>query len=248
MFNLMAIPSYISISGVNVALIDLIALVILLIFLIGGVVKGFSQQVLSLLGWFAALIIAFATCEELAKFINKTFPNISESISGWWTDLIGGNFSAVTSKETLEEALKTSSIPTFLHQAIISLVGDEFSDVLNTIVTTLTNWCVIAASFIIIFVLAIIIFAIIKKIVKKIVKLPVLKQLDKVLGAVLGVIKGLSLLFVVAVLFSMFPWFNDLLIPVTESGEAVTCCFNTVFDTIFKLPFIQDLLAGVSFS
>ena len=49
MFNLLAIPAFFAIGNVNVALVDIIALIILVIALFVGLARGFLKQVLSML-------------------------------------------------------------------------------------------------------------------------------------------------------------------------------------------------------
>lgn len=244
MFNLMATTA-VSLGGFNVAIVDLVALVVLLIFLIVGIVKGFFQQVLSLLGWVAAIVVAVLTCTYVANFLSNTFPDLVTTVNGWWGGLVNDTFSGVTDADSLRIALEESTIPVFLHESIITLVGDEFANISQTIINTLTDWCFIAVSFILIFILALILFKIIKGIFRALTELPVIKQIDKLLGAVLGLIKGLALLLVVSVILSMFPWFNEFLNPAID-GEAITCVFNNVFQAILSMPFIQDALSSIS--
>ena len=66
MVNLLAIPTFCSLGIMNVALVDIIALVCGIVALIVGYCRGFMQQVLSLLGKIAALLIAFFFCSTFA--------------------------------------------------------------------------------------------------------------------------------------------------------------------------------------
>ena len=245
MLNLLAIPTYFAISGVNIAIIDVVALVILLIFIIVGLVKGFAQQVLSILGWVAAALVAFFTCKTLAEYVCDTFPVVVETVNGWWSGLLGEEFASVTSPEGLKLALESSNIPVFLHQTIIDAVGTEASNIVTTVSTTLTNWCLIAVSFIAIFLVAFLLFAIIKKIFSALTSIPAVKSVDKFLGFLLGVIKGLVFLLIVALILSLIPGFNTWLAPVTESGETVTCYFSIIYEYIFSLPFVKDALSKI---
>lgn len=246
MFNLLAIPAFFNVAGINIAIIDVVALVVLIIFLIVGIAKGFLQQILSVLGWVAAIVVAVLLVDTVHAWVNDTLPDVVTTIQGWWSNIIGEQFAGVTDEATLRETLTNASIPAFLHDSIVTLVGTEFATISQTIVTTLTDWCVTAVCFLVIFLAAIIIFAILKKICSAITSLPVLKQADKLLGAILGLVEGLALLLVISVVLSMFPWFNELLYPVLESGETVTSYFATLFDMILGLPFIQEFLAGVT--
>ena len=244
MFNLLA--AFFTVGEINIAIIDVVALVVLIIFLIVGISKGFLQQILSVLGWLAAIVVAVLFVDTVHAWVNESLPDVVTTIQGWWANIIGEQFAGVTNEETLRETLTNASIPAFLHESIVTLVGTEFGTISQTIVNTLTDWCVTAICFLVIFLAAIIVFAILKKICSAITSLPVLKQADKLLGAVLGLIEGLALLLVISVVLSMFPWFNELLYPVLETGEVVTSYFATLFDWILSFDFIQEFLAGVS--
>ena len=50
-------PAFFAIGGKNVAVLDIIVLVILIIFLIVGANKGFMRQLLGFLGVFGALVL-----------------------------------------------------------------------------------------------------------------------------------------------------------------------------------------------
>ena len=89
------------------------------------------------------------------------------------------------------------------------------------------------------------VFAILKKLFKTITSIKGIKQVDKVLGGVLGFVEGLIFLLVFSVLLSIFPWFNEALSPVTETGEPVVCVFSLVYEAVLGLPFIQNFLAGI---
>ena len=80
MINLLAIPNIVNVAGINIALLDVIALIAIIIALIVGYVKGFAKQALSILGFVAALIISFVLCSKLATFINNNMPGITNLI------------------------------------------------------------------------------------------------------------------------------------------------------------------------
>ena len=248
MNTLLSSSAYLALGGFNIAIVDVVALVVLLIFLIVGIVKGFMQQVLSVLGWLAAIIIACLIVEPAVLFVTDSLPEFVEWINGIWEGFVGEQFSSVTNEETLRATLQSSTIPAFLHESIITLVGENYSEVLTTIVSTLTGWTLTAVCFIVIVIVLLIVFALIKKIFKAITSIPVIKKVDKLLGAILGVLEGFILLLIVSVILSVFPWFNDLLTPVAENGESITCIFSVLSETILGLPFIQELLAGISLS
>ena len=246
MLNLM---STFAIGDVNIAIIDAIALGILLIFFIIGMVKGFFHQVLSLLGWVAAIVIAVLTCTHVATFISDSFPDLVTTVNGWWNGLVSDSFNGVTDEASLRAALETSTIPAFLHESIVTLVGQEFTTIVDTIVNTLTSWFFIAVSFILIFLVALIVFKIIKGIFNKLTELPVIKQVDKLLGGILGLVEGLALLIVATVLLTGLgaEWFNALLVPMVD-GEPVTCIFNELMNFVLNLPLIQEALASIALS
>ena len=240
------LAAYFTIGNVNVTYVDVVALAILLIFFIIGLVKGFASQILSILSWVAAVVIAFLLVDTVVSFVHTNLPDVVEWFDSLWVGVIDEQFATITSEEGLREALTNSGVPVFLHQAIIDFIGTEYASTLTIITSTLTTWSITVICFILIFAVAMILFLIIKKIFKAITSIKGIKQIDRGLGGILGLLEGLLILLVISCILSLFPWFNDLFHPVTELGEPVTCYFAEVYNFVFTSQFISDFIEGFS--
>ncbi len=236
-------PAFFAIGGKNVALLDIIVLVILIIFLIVGASKGFMRQLLGFLGVFGALVLTVLLCDKVAKLVTENIPQFYETVKGWATSLFKLDGLEGLTGEELKNAIASSGIPSFLQGVVLKMIESEGSDV--TIVVVLANWMMNIMCGAILFVVILIVFAIVKKILTAFVDLPIIKSIDKLLGAVFAVLKGLLILLIVCMLLSLFIDINKFLSPVTESGEPVQCLFNEILTWFMNLPFVSGTLASI---
>lgn len=239
MLNLLAIPSVVAIGSLNVALIDLIVLGLLLIALIIGLVKGFLGQILSLLGGLAALLLAVFLCKHLAGFVGDKMPKLTNAVSDMVTKLFGLN-GVVTagSKEEIISTLQTTKIPSFLHSVVANSIVESSGNL--KLIEVLTDWALVAISFVLIFIVALILFAIIKKIFKAIAHVKGVGVVNRMLGAILMIAKVLILAIILCLILSVFIDMNSILTP-KVNGEEVKSYFNVIVTKIMELEFIQNL-------
>lgn len=240
MINLLSISPVISLGGINVALVDVIVLVVVLIAVVYGAIRGFINQILSILGGFAALILAFITCSYVADFIYLSIPSIPEGISNKIIETFG--LEGVIANGSVDEIVKilnSTSIPSFLHnfiaEAIVSSGGTLQA------VDVLTSWSVTVISFVSVFIISLILFAIIKKLFRTLTKIKIVGTFDKVLGLVFAVLKSLILLVVVFVVLSVITNTNVYLNPVANSGEQVKCYFNDIMISIMNSSLVKGI-------
>ncbi len=238
MVNLLAIPNVVSIGSLNIALLDLIALILILIALIVGYVKGFAKQILSILGILTALVLAFVFADDISAFTSKNIPSITERIKIWVEKIVGISTDNINSEEALREALQNTSIPAFLHEVLVSLIVESGFEI--KLITTLTTWAQNIICFAILFVLTLILFALIKLIVKRFVARPLVKKIDKTLGVVFSVLKTFVLLIVVITFASTFFNLNSFLKP-----ENATCYLNSVLEFIINSSLFENILSKI---
>lgn len=236
-------PTFFAIGGKNVAVLDIIVLVILIIFLIVGASKGFMRQLLGFLGVFGALVLTVLLCDKVAKLVTENIPQFYETVKGWATSLFKLDGLEGLTGEELKNAIASSGIPSFLQGVVLKMIESEGSDV--TIVVVLANWMMNIMCGAILFVVILIVFAIVKKILTAFVDLPIIKSIDKLLGAVFAVLKGLLILLIVCMLLSLFIDINKFLSPTTEAGEPVQCLFNEILTWFMNLPFVSGTLASI---
>lgn len=236
-------PAFFAIGGKNVALLDIIVLVFLIIFLFVGASKGFMRQLLGFLGIFGALVLTVLLCDKVAKFVTENVPNFYEVVKGWATSIFKLDGLEGLTGEELKTAIASSDIPSFLQGVVLKMIESQGNDV--TIVVVLANWMMNIICGALLFIVITIVFAILKKILTAFVDLPIIKSIDKVLGAVFAILKGLLILLILCMLISLFVNINDFLAPVTESGEPVQCVFNEILTWFMNLPFVSGTLASI---
>ena len=111
-------PAFFAIGGKNVAVLDIIVLVILIIFLIVGANKGFMRQLLGFLGVFGALVLTVLLCDKVAKLVTENVPQLYETVKGWATSLFKLDGLEGLTGEELKTAIASSGIPSFLQDSI----------------------------------------------------------------------------------------------------------------------------------
>ena len=235
------IPFYFSIGGLNVAIIDVIVLIALIIAIIVGAVRGFAKQILGILGLVAAVIIAYFICEPIAEFVKTTFPKIQEAISSWIATVSGLGDIAQLTPENAEEILNNSEIPVFLHGLVINLVNE--SKILE-IIPTLTDLAIKAMTFVVLVIVLLIAFAIFKKLFLWIAKLKFIRPVDKTLGAIFSVLVCVIILIIVFALLLMVAqdFTVNLLEPTITEGVTFESLTSKLLGLVLQLPFISNLI------
>lgn len=245
MLNFLALKTYYTLGVFNIATIDIAFLAVLIIFIIYGAIRGFSKQVLSLLGVVAAIILGVLLCKPLASLVANKMPAIYNPIYNKISGFFGAEFAEISSPEVLAAALETSKIPKFLHAVIIHAVGDNVAEALPTIVRTFTLWTLNVICFIALFAVSLIVFALVKKFFAVITeKVAFIGKVDRILGIVLGVVQALSFTVLAVTILSLFPSLNvnGFLSPVKEDGKTVVCLTNLILTIVFKIPFLTRFI------
>ncbi|MBR5439264.1 MAG: CvpA family protein [Clostridia bacterium] len=238
MVNLLAIPASFLIGTINVALIDIIALIVLLIAVIVGLSRGFLRQVLSLLGLVAGIVVAIIFCDELVALVNENIPAIPTAIenaianSNAFKDLTG----SFTNEEQIIASLENSSIPAFLHGTIAKAIVESNFEL--EIIKVFTTWALYVIVFIVTVILSLIIFAIIKKILYGLTRIKLIGFVDKLLGMIFSVAVTLVNMMIIITILSLFMNVNAYIQP-----EGTICYFNNIMTKALEMPFIQELLS-----
>lgn len=227
----------ISLGGFSIAILDLIALAVLIIAVLVGLAKGFAKQVLSLLGLVASIIISFLLCSKLAEFVSNNMPGVVNGVRGLVQKIFGLTTDSITTQEALRSALAASKIPAFLHEALInSFIEGVGMQLLNVF----TGWALNIICFVFLLIFTRIAFAIIKGIILKFVNLPLIRTVDKLLGAVFAIIKFMLYIIILFLILSPFVNLNSLLQP-----DGVTCHLNNVLQFVSNMNIISKLFTMV---
>ena len=223
-------------------LIDLIIVSIVLLFVITSAKKGFVKVIISVIGFIAAIVLAFTFSGPLAEFtydklieppILKTAEISStaiaeDTIQNSWDSLpsiIKKNSALLGISEQsfnesvsgnitngLENALKTTSVKV-IRPVAVKILGMLFSIILSLVLIIISHF--------------------LSKIINKIFSFSLVGKLNTSLGGILGLIKGSA----VAILFCTIISF---IVPLTANGFLIFTAKNIEGSIIFK--FLANLI------
>lgn len=240
--NNLLFPLAISIAGTHIAIIDIVVLALLLVFLIIGIIKGFSRQIFSLLGPLTALLVAVFTCSKVGTFLTEKIPKLNELAISWANKIPGISTIGSLTPETVSEALSKSEIPALFHGIIIKIVESGKTDIIPVV----ANWIIIAISFVIIFLLALVAFSIVKKIFSALTKISIIGYVDKLLGVAFGIIKGLVIVFIALVVLQLLaPEFSNSLLTITIDGVQIESVTSRALAVILNIPFVVNIMSSI---
>ena len=240
MLNLLSIPVAINLGEASIALLDAICAAVLLISLFVGAIKGFIKQILSILGWLLAVIIAYMVADDVAAFISSSIPAVPDFIGGKLNEILnldGGILNGT--KDDILQFLSTSNIPAFLHDIIADTIIKSIGEL--NIVDIVVDWALVAISFVVVVIICLILFAIVKKLFNALTKIAIIGAIDRVLGAIFSALKALVVITLIIVLASLLFNINPLLSPVVD-GVEIKCYLNEVLTFVTNMDFIKNLI------
>lgn len=201
-------------------IIDIVAGIILGIYTIVGLAKGFLNTLVSLFGNIASITVAIIAAKPFANFINSIF-----NVAGWFGNMVGTSLETIlpeiTSAQTGTQIIETLSADgvTFLERILIRFIDPTLTyNTTAELTTALQNpigglLTIIAAGFVL-FILIRIAVAILAKLFDAISKSHAFGGLDHLLGAVIGAAKGaifLGAILCVAFLIIQIPVVGDFI-------------------------------------
>ena len=189
--------------------LTIVYLVIILLYLIIGLKKGFFKTLTGLIKSVLAIVIAIFLARPLTSLVVGT--GIGDGINGKIeTWLLGkeGVFTSVVTADTKDavivQALGQLNIPSVFHSWLAKMidqyveVGTEGVTVAAALAPAITYYLFYAAVFIVLFIIGLIICAILNKIFEKLEEIPFVGGLNKLLGVVLNLAIGLLVICVIS--------------------------------------------------
>lgn len=204
-----------------VPIVDIIIGVIMLIFLIMGLSRGFIKTVLALLGTIVALVLAYFLARPFLDFFNGivdvTTP-LNQTFTEWisrWHPILSETIEIETIRDKLVEFATSISLPETLYTPIINSICSYISSADPTIwqgqtIATIiapffTNAILMTCSMLILFILIRLALYLIEKIMDwTLLKINVIRVLDRLLGLVFGAVQGLVVILLCFTLISFF--------------------------------------------
>lgn len=206
--------------------IDAAIIVILLIFIVFGIKKGFMLSVIDLFSFFVNTIISLFLAKPMRSLLNmfgmenslasSLYDKYSALGSDFTTDLIEYSKNKNIT-DFVNDAFKSSSLSEFskkiFNGAINNGLSDKLANSTNETVSladimskSLAQFITVVSAFAICFILMYVLLIILKAISKKLNQSKFVNLFDKLFGACFGAVKGF--LFVVA-LFVVLSFFSD---------------------------------------
>lgn len=222
--------------------IDIVFIVIIVLFALWGLKKGFLASLISLVGITLSVVIAILLAPTFASFIDGIFGGgITDMFTGLMSGVVSdfGSYDFPTSAAVpASDYINTFNVSGILKSLLIAMLGSEtipaganvaewFSTQLGGLLTTL-------CSAIVLFILIRIALAMLAKLFDKITENKTVNGLDRVLGFVFGAFKGLLYVAVAIALINLLcviPFINDF---VTEWLNKTTL-LNDYAKWIFEL-------------
>lgn len=210
-------------------ILDIIVLVILGIFLIAGLVKGFLRTLLSLFGNIASLIVAIIFAQPVAKILDSWWhltenfgTSIAEALSS------SGILPTVTEGMTRDDVISGINASPILKSLITPFVPTEFSA--DTLAASIGNslgaLATIVVTAILLFVAIRLAVFLLSKLFDAITKSRAISGLDRLLGGLFGILKGaivvftiLSILYALNSLPFISSWFDPLVQEASFTAE-----------------------------
>lgn len=194
------------------AIIDGVALIIILIFFVIGAKKGFTKTFFSVFGGFISLLLAVLLCSSVASFLQNRFGTVT-SVSGWLEgvlrNIFGETLMDTTLAEATEENLGVAGIAGWMLKIVLSIkdTAEVPMDVtLNQVISPVFAYYLVAILCTIgLYIIFKIIFFLIGEIVGKFHKITPVRVLDKTLGAIFGLIRGIIIIDLWLLIIKVIP-------------------------------------------
>ena len=192
-------------------IVDLVVVILIALFAIIGLMKGFIRSLVSTFGTFFAILFAVLVCGAVVTFLETKYQAVTffgNSISGWVNNLLGTSADK-TVAEVTEASFIESGVSGWIAKLILQLKGTEGLDpalTVSQVACSMFGYYISATISIIgLFIIFKILIFIISDLLLKHVVVGALKTVDKVLGFVVGIVSGVIVVQSVLTLIGGIP-------------------------------------------
>lgn len=183
------------------AIVDVVALVLIIAFALWGCIRGFVKTFFSAFGTILSLLIAILLAPSVANFLQDKFQfvdTVSNGINNVLTDHFGTNIMNLTLEQATKEHLANAGIAGFIVDIILSARAESSipnNTKLSQIVCPAFAYYIVQIICIIgLFIIFKLIFRLVGDIAVKMHEKKKFARVDKTLGFALGVIHGIIIL------------------------------------------------------
>ena len=193
------------------AVVDIVAVVILLVYALRSAAKGFVACLFGLLSTIAAAIVAFTALNSILSVTGGLF-GLQGALSRGCTNAFAkiNGFSVDISQTGIQDALVGKNIPNFLVKIIVDSIGNtglpEGTTLAKLVGEALGGLGTKILAFLLTFVLVKLILKILERAISSLIRvIPIVGSLNALLGFVIGVLQGVLLISAVIAILSIIP-------------------------------------------
>ncbi|MEG1711144.1 MAG: CvpA family protein [Clostridia bacterium] len=189
------------------AIIDIVAISIILIFGIIGLIRGLANTLFRLVGFLIVIIISYMLCNQCGAILEQAFgKQANEEAKAWIIKLDEGVDESEklftvpidwTKSENVSKALKKVGMPDILASVSSGFVSNVFRDfgtegvLSEKLPPKATHWAMIGLAFLALMLILSIIMAVIKHLITGLIKkLSFIRTVDRIGGLALGIAFG----------------------------------------------------------
>lgn len=203
-FNLMASAS---------AIVNVVALVLLLFFALHGMINGFVKTLISLFGTVISFLIAILLCPNVITFLQTRFmilDKLAGSLSGFLEKTFGSELMGMTIEQAETSNAILSGFGGLIIKTILKIKGTdgitETMLVSEVLPRTFAYYLLLVLAVLVLFILFKLIFAVLVKFIEKAHSISMVSGIDKTLGFFLGIISGVINLEFIILVIGLLPF------------------------------------------
>lgn len=225
------------------ALIDILALSIIVIFTIIGFVKGFAKTFVKIFGTILSLLFAVLLCTAFANFLENSFglvTKISNGVMGLVSKIFGDKIANTTLEEAVFSELNEAGLPEWISSVIMGLkenVDIPTNVTLNQIISpTLGYYATCGIALIVLYILFKVAFFLLGEIISKLHSIMLIGAVDRILGLIIGLIRGVIILQIASIIINIIPiaFTQELSLALSNSKIYGFIMDINLFDIIIK--------------
>lgn len=229
-------------------------IVLLLVYGLIGIKRGFVKSFFSVFGTILALLFAVLLASKVTMVIEDKFgavSSVSGKISGFLTKKFGATLMDTPIKDATESLLNGAGIDKWIVSIILSAKADSAipdTTTVNQILSpSISYYIVLILSVIGLFIVLKIIFFLLSVLVKKLYKIKMIAVLDKVLGFVVGLVSGIITLEFIIMITGIIPiqFIQQINVCLIKSPISGTIHNINIFGLVMQWVGNQDIIGMV---
>ena len=200
------------------AIVDIVAIAIVVLCAIIGLFKGFIKSLVSTFGTFVSILIAVALCGTVVTFLETQYGAVTfftDNTTGFVNGLLGTT-ADMTVQEVTESTFIETGVTGWIAKLVLQLQGTAGLDptlTVSQVVCPMFGYYIASIISIVgLFIVIRILLFIITEIILHHLVVGVLKHVDKVLGFLFGIVSGVIAVQIIVMIIGAIPldFFNQL--------------------------------------